>query len=160
MSRWAHVTTAMSTSRQARDCGSPRHPSTADGGTTVRQLDAWIDDGWLRWTRRPSGRLGVEAFDRSNPPVSAGRYRFYVFRLASLIPQAAAELRDHPRQCVIGHRRIRPDGLEDFLFGKQMTGTVDHQDEQVVGFWLEWHRCSRPVQAVGVAIQHEVVPAI
>jgi hypothetical protein len=60
---------------------------------------------------------------------------------------------------VVGNGSPRPDPIEDFLLGEQMTRSLNHQREQIERLWLERDWNARALDAVGVQVEHAVVPA-
>jgi hypothetical protein len=61
---------------------------------------------------------------------------------------------------VVGDRRIRPHGVEDFLFGHEAAGAFDQKRQQVERFGLERDRCALTLEPEVVEVEHEVVPAV
>ena len=53
---------------------------------------------------------------------------------------------------------IWPDGLEDLLLGKEMAWALHHQGEEVRGLRFQRDGDAGPFEAVGVQVEHEVIP--
>jgi len=66
-----------------------------------------------------------------DPSIAARRHRFEKPRLARLITQCPANLRDDAGEGVVGDGGTRPDEVEDFLFGEEVTRPLHHHSEKV-----------------------------
>jgi hypothetical protein len=95
-----------------------------------------------------------------DPSITARRHRFEKPRLARLITQYPANLRDDAGEGVVGDGGTRPDELEDFLFGEEVPRPLHHHGEKVERLWFERDRNTAAFQAVGVEVENVVVPAV
>jgi hypothetical protein len=74
------------------------------------------------------------------PPVAAGRHGLDELRAPGVVAERLAELRDDPRQGVVGDCGPRPDAVENLLLGHHVRVRLDEQDEDVkrLGLELDW----------------------
>ena len=95
-----------------------------------------------------------------DPSIAARRHRFEKPRLAHLITQCPANLRDDAGEGVVGDGGTRPDEVEDFLFGEEVTRPLHHHSEKVECLRFKRDRNAAAVEAVGVEVENVVVPAV
>ena len=60
---------------------------------------------------------------------------------------------------MVGHRCVRPHRVEDFLLREEVVRTPDEEGQQAERLGLERQRDAAPLQAEGVQIEYEIVPA-
>ena len=95
-----------------------------------------------------------------DPSIPSRRNRFEKPRFAHLVAQCPANLRDDAGQGVVGDGGARPDEIEDFLFGEEVTWPLDHHGEKVERLGFKRDRNAGAFQAVGVEVENVVVPAV
>ena len=129
----------------------------------TRQSNQWLGPGAC-WT----GRLAAHSqcyrdgpfFNVFDPPISPGRHGLEIACFAGFVAKHPTQLRDHARQGVIGDGGVGPQRLEDLLLAEQVSGPLDHQDQQVEGLGLKGQRDAGALEAIAVEIEDEVFPAV
>ena len=133
------------------------HHGRERNGGHQRDVRASRANGIQRSFERGRGRF--TRLNRVDPSIAPRWHRLEIPALPRLVPQPTADLGDDARQGVVGDGGPGPDGVEDLLLGEEMARPLHHQGEQVEGLWFERDGDAGSLEAVGVQVEHEVIPA-
>ncbi len=121
-----------------------------DFGLSRHQMRCWRRGGHGRWGRRELGGRGRRAGTGGGADSTQG-YRCHKaiappmhcgnpLRRFRGLPQRLPQFVHAGLQHAIAHGRLWPDGVEEGLFGHQLTGMCHQIDENLKGFRAQGHR--------------------
>lgn len=114
----------------------------------------------LRLKLHRSRGCRLDAFDRRDEAVAAPRDRLDEPRIARLVAECLAQLRNRLGKCVFGDVGVGPERVEQLLFGDERARRVEQMQQEIQQLRRQLHDGIVTMDAVARAIDEERAEAV